>query len=68
MTIPTPPFAFFLDNLLYVSLSVVFFGHQAEDACAAMDLYKAARSEWEKSLSAAGKMRARRAVVDQQDR
>lgn len=41
---------------------------QAEDATAAMDLYKIARQEWEKSLSAAGKMRGRRAVVDQQDR
>eukprot|EP00903_Cladosiphon_okamuranus_P007214 g7002.t1 len=40
----------------------------AEDARAAMDLYKLARFEWEKSLSAAGKMRGRRAVVDQQGR
>ncbi len=31
-----------------------------------MDLYKLARFEWEKSLSTAGKMRGRRAVVDQQ--
>ncbi|CAM9984946.1 unnamed protein product [Pylaiella littoralis] len=38
----------------------------AEDARAAMDLYKLARFKWEKSLSAAGKMRGRRAIVDQQ--
>ncbi|CAM9384696.1 unnamed protein product [Ectocarpus fasciculatus] len=38
----------------------------AEDAKAAMDLYKIARFEWEKSLSAAGKMRGRKGFVDQQ--
>eukprot|EP00904_Undaria_pinnatifida_P009177 jgi/Undpi1/538/HiC_scaffold_10.g04002.m1 len=37
----------------------------AEDACAAIDLYKLSRSQWEKSLSAAGNKRARRTVVDQ---
>eukprot|EP00752_Nemacystus_decipiens_P001310 g1300.t1 len=40
----------------------------AEDARAAMDLYKLARFEWEKSLSAAGKIRGRRAIVDQEGR
>ncbi|CAM9672889.1 unnamed protein product, partial [Laminaria digitata] len=37
----------------------------AEDARAAIDLYKLSRSQWEKSLSAASNKRARRTVVDQ---
>ena len=41
---------------------------QAEDARAAMDLYKLARPEWEKSLAYSGQKRRRRAIVNQQAR